>query len=83
MAYRLTHNLVPDVIKANFDNSPRHYNTRFQNIPKVCAHNTSLYTKSFMSKAIINFTRLPETIRRANNTKLFCKYFTKFKIDTY
>jgi hypothetical protein len=81
--YKLINNMTPDKINNEFNLQPRHYNTRNRNIPQIITHTTNLYNKSFLTKSKIMFTRLPESVKNANNIKLFKKYFIKHKLVTY
>ena len=62
-AYKLINNMMPEMIKIVFEQERKHFNTGNKYIPRIAPHNSNLYNRSFMSKTISMFTKLPEDIK--------------------
>ena len=61
---KLSNNMTINSIQIDSQNEPRMYATRNRNVPKIGRHTTNLYNKSFLAKASIGFTRLPENLKK-------------------
>ena len=51
--YKLTNNIMPEMVTIAFEQKPKHFNTRDKDIPRIAPHNSNLYNNSFMSKTIL------------------------------
>ena len=81
--YKIKHDIRPEVIIKDFPKSTHAYNTRNRNIPKPQKHTTVICNRSFLTKANINFTRIPEDVKNAHSLPLFKKHFTRYKVALY
>lgn len=81
--FKIINKLSPECINNCFPVGQNTYNTRNKNLPHIMQHKTNLYNKSFLAKAILKFSHLPEEIKNAKSLNSFKKRLKKYIIKKY
>ena len=82
-SYKLNNNMIPPSIISTLNTTPRPYNTRNRNIPRIHKHRTKLYNNSFLAKFNMIWTRLPERLKNSSSLKNFTREFKRHKLNEY